>query len=219
MQSSAGQPSFVFVASRDHVTVIAPNPRQISKIASPIDPCGRMGGGQPHAMARAPRAGDCVGAEAAWAVGLDNNPVHSVPVRLIENGTPALGLINCAAAQRERTVHNSGGGGRVRARAAGAQGSSSASRPLHRRSWRRALPMAMARCPGIAQGQSMRRYTQMCRRTHCAPTREPGSIGTRQATACATSNNCAGAIRPRRIQKSPPAGSCRAAGSPRAALA
>ena len=59
----------------------------------------------------------------------------SAPEHLTENGMPALGLITGAAALRlEQTVHSRGGGGRVRARAAGAHGSFSASRPLHRRS-------------------------------------------------------------------------------------
>ena len=74
-------------------------------------------------MACPPRAGHRVGAEAAWTEGLDINLGHSAPVRLTENGMPALGLINGAAARVEQTVHSSGGGGRVRAGAAGARGS------------------------------------------------------------------------------------------------
>ena len=84
-------------------------------------------------MACPPRAGDRGGAEAALTEGLDINLVHSAPEHLTENGMPALGLITGAAARLEQTVHSSGGGGRVRARAAGARGSFSASRPLHRR--------------------------------------------------------------------------------------
>ena len=84
-------------------------------------------------MACPPRAGDRVGAEAAWTEGLDINLVDSAPEHLTENGMPALGLITGAAARLEQTVHSSGGGGRGRARAAGARGSFSASRPLHRR--------------------------------------------------------------------------------------
>ena len=74
-------------------------------------------------MARAPRAGDRVGAEAATTEGIDTNLVQSAPVRLTENVTPALGLINGATARLEQTAHNGGGGGRMRARGAGARGS------------------------------------------------------------------------------------------------
>ena len=102
-------------------------------------------------MACPPRAGDRVGAEAAWTEGLDINLGHSAPEHLTENGMPALGLITGAAARLEQTVHNSGCDGRVRARAAGARGSFSSSRPLHRRSRRRALLMATARCPRYAR--------------------------------------------------------------------
>ena len=58
----------------------------------------------------------------------------SAPEHLTENGMPALGLITGAAAGLGQTVHSSDCDGRVRARAAGAHGSFSASRPLHRRS-------------------------------------------------------------------------------------
>ena len=102
-------------------------------------------------MACPPRAGDRVGAEAAWTEGLDINLGHSAPEHLTENGMPALGLITGAAARLEQAVHNSGCDGRVRARAAGARGSFSSSRPLHRRSRRRALLMATARCPRYAR--------------------------------------------------------------------
>ena len=106
-------------------------------------------------MACPPRAGDRVGAEAARTEGLDINLGHSAPEHLTENGMPALGLITGAAARLEQTVHNSGCDGRVRARAAGARGSFSSSRPLHRRSRRRALLMATARCPRYARARCL----------------------------------------------------------------
>ena len=49
-------------------------------------------------MACPPRAGDRVGAEAAWTEGLDINLGHSAPEHLTENGMPALGLITGAGA-------------------------------------------------------------------------------------------------------------------------
>ena len=66
-------------------------------------------------MARAPRAGDRVGAGAAWAEGLDVDPVHRAPARLADDG--ALGLAHGAAAGLERPGRGSGGGERARAEA------------------------------------------------------------------------------------------------------
>jgi len=55
---------------------------------------------RPHAMARAPRAGDRVGAEATRAEGLDADLARHAPALLNEDGTPALGLVSCADAHR-----------------------------------------------------------------------------------------------------------------------
>ena len=80
-------------------------------------------------MARAPRAGDRVGAGAAWAEGLDADPVHRAPAPLADDG--ALGLAHGAAARLERPVRGCGGGERARAeaRAADASGSTTALPP------------------------------------------------------------------------------------------
>ena len=104
-------------------------------------------------MACPPRAGHRVGAEAAWTEGLDINLVERAraPHRERHAGARAHHRRRRAAARLEQTVHNSGCDGRVRARAAGARGSFSSSRPLHRRSRRRALLMATARCPRYAR--------------------------------------------------------------------
>ena len=51
-------------------------------------------------MARAPRAGDRVGAETARAEGLDADLARHAPALLNEDGTPALGLVSGADAQR-----------------------------------------------------------------------------------------------------------------------
>ena len=108
-------------------------------------------------MACPPRAGDRVGAEAAWTEGLDINLVERAraPHRERHAGARAHPRRRRAAARLEQTVHNSGCDGRVRARAAGARGSFSSSRPLHRRSRRRALLMATARCPRYARARCL----------------------------------------------------------------
>ncbi len=66
------------------------------------------------AMARAPRAGDRVGAEAARAEDLDADPVHRAPESITEEGTPAL--THDAAARLARPVRGGGGGGGLWAR-------------------------------------------------------------------------------------------------------